>query len=167
MTADTGPGPSKPVEGPRCSASTLNAEPSAPRSPLPPAVESMRRRIIAAAVACDYEALARLASEKGAELSLGFGTDTDVAATWRKSEQDGVPVLAQLVKVLNVPHTQEETVYVWPSAFSDKDTPEDWKALEGLYPAERLAQWREGDGYTGFRTGIDATGDWQFALRGD
>lgn len=127
----------------------------------------MRRRISAAAVACDYEALARLASEKGKEFSLGFGTDTDVAATWRKSEQDGVPVLAQLVKLLNLPHTQDEKVYIWPSAYSANDTPEDWKALEALYPAERLTEWREGEGYAGFRTGIDESGDWQFALRGD
>jgi hypothetical protein len=47
---DTSPPP--PEGTPRCSASSLNPEPRATRSPLPGPVESMRRRIIAEAANC-------------------------------------------------------------------------------------------------------------------
>ncbi len=176
MTTDAGAPTPRPedagaagsAQGPRCSASTLSAEPSAARPSLPPVVESMRRRIVTAAVACDYETLATLARENGADFNIGFGPETDVAATWRKQEQQGVPLLAMLVKVLNLPNAKEETFYLWPSAYRTGETPEDWKALEGLYPAEQLARWRASeDGYVGFRTAIDESGDWLFALSGD
>jgi len=151
----------------RCSASALSPEPAASRTPLPPAVESMRRRIIAAAVACDYEALAALTREKGAAFSFGFG-DKDSVDTWRQQEKEGELVLALLVKVFNLPHTQLDTLYVWPSAYTAEPTPEDWKALESMYSAEELKELRANpDGYVGFRTGIDTGGDWQFALSGD
>lgn len=162
------PGTAPSAQGPKCSASSLSAEPNAPKPSLPPVVESMRRHIVAAAVACDYDALAKLARENGEEFNFGFGPETDVAATWRKQEQEGVPVLAMLVKVLNLPNAKEETSYLWPSAYRTGETAEDWKALEGLYPAEQLARWRNSDnGYVGFRTAIDEKGDWLFALSGD
>ena len=128
----------------------------------------MRQRIVTAAVACDYEALATLAHEKGEEFSFGFDEDKDVAAYWRKQEQAGQPLLAQLVKVLNLPFTRSESLYVWPSAYGDAPKDADWKALEALYPPERIAELRkQQDGYTGFRVGIDESGDWMFALGGD
>jgi hypothetical protein len=128
----------------------------------------MRRRIVAAAVACDYEALARLAREHGADFNVSFGPDFDVAAFWREREKEGEPVLALMVKVLNLPHAKEETLYLWPSAYRTGETAEDWKALEGLYPAERLAEWRSGEnGYLGLRVGIEENGDWLFAVSGD
>lgn len=157
-----------PSQAARCSASSLSPEPAASRTPLPPAVESMRRRIIAAAVACDYEALAALTREKGAEFSFGFGGDKDSVDTWRQQEKEGELVLALLVKVLNLPHTQLDALYVWPSAYTAEPKPEDWKALESMYSAAELKELRDNpDGYVGFRTGIDASGDWQFAFSGD
>ncbi len=167
----TGPeaaGAAPAAQAPRCSASTLSPQPSAVPTPLPPVVESMRRRIIAAAVACDYDALAKLARENGADFNVSFGPDFDPAAFWREREREGTPVLAQMVKVLNLPQAKEETLYLWPSAYRTGETEEDWKALEGLYPAEKLAEWRKGeDGYLGFRVGIEENGDWTFALSGD
>jgi hypothetical protein len=95
-------------------------------------------------VACDYDALAKLARENGAEFNVSFGPDFDPAAFWREREREGTPLLAQLVKVLSLPHAKEETLYLWPSAYRTGETQEDWKALEGLYPAEKLAEWRKG-----------------------
>jgi hypothetical protein len=119
-------------------------------------------------VACDYDALAKLARENGAEFNVSFGPDFDPAAFWREREREGTPMLAQLVKVLSLPHAKEETLYLWPSAYRTGETQEDWKALEGLYPAEKLAEWRKGEnGYLGFRVGIEENGDWTFALSGD
>lgn len=162
------PAPSVQAQAKGCSASALSPMPSASKSALPPPVEAMRQHIVTAAVACDYDALARLAHEKGEEFSFGFEEDKDVAAYWRKQEQAGQPVLAHLVKVLSLPSSHEESLYVWPSAYGAEAKDADWKALEALYPPERIAELRkQPDGYTGFRVGIDASGDWMFALGGD
>lgn len=154
----------------RCSASTLSPEAGAARPVLPPPVESMRRRIVAAAVACDYAALAALGDEKGKGLSFSFGAGEDPAAYWKEAEQQGDPVLAQMVKVLHLPHAKdEEGTFVWPAVhITGPKSEADWKALEGLYPAEQLRNMREADvGYLGLRVGITAKGDWQFAIAGD
>jgi hypothetical protein len=157
-----------PPEVPRCSARVLNAEPRAPRTPLPPAVEAMRRRIIAAAVACDYAALATLSREKGESFNSDSGAEKDLAVAWSKREKEGEPVLEHLVRVLNMPHTQLDTLYVWPSAYSAEPTPEDWEALKDVYSSKQLAELRANpEGYAGFRTGIDESGDWKYAFSGD
>ncbi|HEX5754220.1 MAG TPA: hypothetical protein VFZ09_49010 [Archangium sp.] len=157
--------------GARCSASTLSPEPKPAQPPLPPAVESMRRRIIAAAVACDYERLEALTHETGQGFTASFGDDrVNVAEYWRKSEtRDGDPVLARIVKLLNLPHAKSGGLYVWPSAYGEHPKPKDWKALESVYTPEQLAQMRSvtGGGYVGFRLGIHSNGDWDFAIGGD
>jgi hypothetical protein len=77
-------------------------------------------------------------------------------------------VLSQLVRVLNVPHSGEGEHYLWPSAASLFRKDKDWKALEGLYPPETLAQWKASEkGYAGLRTGIHFNGDWLFAVSGE
>jgi len=153
---------------PRCSASTLGPEPKPARPPLPAKVESMRRRIIAAAVACDYETLTALSREEGKEFNLGFDGETDLATSWRKREQQGEPVLALLVRVLNLPYSAEGEHYLWPSAASVFRDTKDWEAIEGLYPPETIARWKGTQrGYTGLRTGVNVKGDWLFAVSGD
>jgi hypothetical protein len=153
---------------PRCSASTLSPEPKPTQHPLPPKVESMRRRIIAAAVACDYEALTALSQEEGKEFNLSFEGEADLATLWRKREQQGEPVLERLVRVLNLPFSGEGEHYLWPSAASVFRKAKDWEAIEGLYPPETIAQWKgTKKGYTGLRTGIHLNGDWLFAVSGE
>ncbi|MFY0529739.1 hypothetical protein ACN28I_43450 [Archangium gephyra] len=168
MDAGT-PGPSREDAGAaRCSASTLSPEPVPAQPPLPAVVDSMRRRIVAAAVACDYAALAVLAREKGEEFNFSFGPGEDPAAYWREREREGDAVLGRLVRLLNLPYAKDGTLYVWPSVFRMGAKAEDWKALEGFYPPEQLAQWRNlEEGYLGLRTGISENGDWLFAVAGD
>jgi hypothetical protein len=128
----------------------------------------MRRRIVAAAVACDYAALAVLTRENGEAFNFSFGAGEGPVAHWREREREGDAVLGRLVRLLNLPYAKDGKLYVWPSVFSPGAKEEDWKALEGLYPSEQLAQWRGlGDGYLGMRTGISEGGDWQFAISGD
>jgi len=161
---DTPPPPAD--DGNLCSASGMRAQPAASRTPLPAPVESMRRRIVAAAVACDYKALATLARENGAEFT--FDSEKDPEAAFREHEKKGEPVLRQLVRLLNVPHAQLDTLYAWPSVFNPQAAPEDWKALEGIYPPAQVAEFRGNqEGYDGIRTGIDARGDWQFLYTGE
>ncbi|HYO57098.1 hypothetical protein [Archangium sp.] len=170
--ADAGAPPEAPREtgagAPRCSASTLSPEPKPAKPPLPAKVESMRRRIIAAAVACDYETLTALSLEEGKEFNPGSGGETDLAAFWRKQEQQGDPVLARLVRVLNLPYSGEGEHYLWPSAAGMFRKAKDWEAIEGLYPPETIARWKGTEkGYTGLRTGIHLNGDWLFAMSGE
>jgi hypothetical protein len=128
----------------------------------------MRRRIVAAAVACDYKTLNSLSRERGKDFTFTFGPESDLAEAWRRQEAEGQPVLAQLVKVLSLPYVKLHTLYVWPSVYGPGAGPKDWSALEGLYSAEEIRELRAiGEGYIGFRTGIDTSGDWQFAVAGD
>jgi hypothetical protein len=160
--ADAGAGASP------CSASTLSPEPKRPATPLSPKAEAMRRRIIAAAVACDYAALTALSREVGKEFNLALGGEADVGTFWRKREEQGEPVLSRLVRVLNLPHVGEGEFFLWPSAAGMFRKDKDWKAVEGLYPPETLAQWKASEkGYAGLRTGIHVNGDWLFAVSGE
>lgn len=151
-----------------CSASTLSPKPKRPSTSLSPKAEAMRRRIIAAAVACDYATLTALSREVGKEFNLALGGEADVGTFWRKREEQGEPVLSRLVRVLNLPHVGEGEFYLWPSAAGMFRKDKDWKAVEGLYPPQALAQWKASEkGYAGLRTGIHINGDWLFAVSGE
>ncbi|MFP2903755.1 hypothetical protein ACLESD_01520 [Pyxidicoccus sp. 3LFB2] len=150
-----------------CSAGTLSAKTLIPMPPPPPLVEGMRRRIIAAAVACDYAALAKLADDNGKGLRFSFGGGKDPAAAWRAAEQQGEPVLARMVQVLNLPSAKQGDLYFWP-AVHVTGSEKDWKAVSGVYPEAQLRAMKEGgSGYLGLRLGISAKGDWQLAGSGD
>ena len=159
----------------RCSASGLSSEPTPAQPPLPPAVESMRRRIIAAAVACDYVALAVLARENGSRFdfisSYSGGRTDDVAGFWRwKEEELGEPLLARLVKVLNLPYAQVRDGFFWPEMSVRPLTPGDSKVIGELYPADKvpdlLSNQSDPREYDGLRVVILARGDWLVANGG-
>jgi hypothetical protein len=154
--------------GSACSAQGLSPTPSPANPPLPPAVDSMRRRIVAAAVACDYAALAALGDEQGKSLRFSFGADEDVARFWRQAEQErGEPVLARMVKLLSLPYTKQDELYIWPTAFRENATAQDFEALKGIYPDAQLKAMQRDRSYLGLRVGISGNGDWQLAVSGD
>ncbi|QSQ27994.1 hypothetical protein JY651_05560 [Pyxidicoccus parkwayensis] len=127
----------------------------------------MRRRIIAAAVACDYAALAKLADENGKGLRYSFGDGEGPAAYWRRVEQQGEPVLARMVQVLNLPYAKQGEAYYWP-AVHVTNADKDWQAVVGVYPEKQIQAMKQGGtGYLGLRVGISAKGDWQLAAAGD
>ncbi|MET0403015.1 MAG: hypothetical protein ABW123_11460, partial [Cystobacter sp.] len=165
--ASPAPPASPAPEAPACSAKGLAATPSAATPPLPPAVEAMRGRIAAAAVACDYAALGVLADEQGKGLRFTFGPDADVAPFWRQQEQEGVPVLARLVKILNLPYTKQDGAYVWPTAYREKATAQDFAQLKGIYPDAQVEAMQKDLSYLGLRVSISESGDWQMAVSGD
>jgi hypothetical protein len=127
----------------------------------------MRRRIIAAAVACDYVALERLGHERGQGFSFSFGPATDAVAYWREHEAHGEQVLARLVRVLDLPSAHNGVMYAWPSVYRTHPDAGDWGVLAGLYPKEDLHHWQEQHNYLGLRVGIQEDGDWMFAVSGD
>ncbi|WP_341870964.1 hypothetical protein, partial [Corallococcus llansteffanensis] len=153
-----------------CSARKLSPVPKPTAKPLPPAVASMRERIIAAAVACDYAALAKLADEKGQSVRFSFGPDEDPAVYWRSVEEHETtpqPVMALLVQVLNLPFYEQDNLILWPTAFREGATDADFRALKDLYPPGELQAMRKEKTYLGLRVGISLEGDWQLAVAGD
>jgi hypothetical protein len=153
-----------------CSAANLSAK--LPKQKLPAAVASVRARIAAAAVACDYAKLQKIALEKGNGFKFSFGTGRSAAAYWRKLEsQHRDKPLARLVKILTIPVTRNETgAYAWPSAYTDKPTTANWNALvqKGVYTRTQVNRMRKGGNvYYGYRTAITRSGDWQFFVAGD
>ncbi|MGH2721576.1 MAG: hypothetical protein ACRDJO_08240, partial [Actinomycetota bacterium] len=93
-----------------CSATGLAAEPAARQ--LPEKVAEMRRKIVAAAVACDYRALESLALEVNRTFSFSFGGGTSPAEYWKQAEEAGSDEpMRLLVQTMNLPHfTTEGTV---------------------------------------------------------
>lgn len=141
---------------------------------LPEAVAEVRRRIFAAALACDYDTLERIAEEKGEGFTFSYGSETDASEHWRsaeeRSEETPKPMRA-LATILTMPFTRNESgSYAWPTAYSERPTDAAWEALvvSGLYTREQVELMRtQGTGYLGYRTAITADGDWQFFVAGD
>ena len=155
-------------KSPQCSAARLSAV--LPAQKLPAAVASTRRRIAAAAVACDFEKLERIGKEQGG-FSFTFGSEKSAAALWRAEESHGAKPLATLLKILTLPVTRNEAgAYAWPSAYTTHPKAADWTALvrAGLITRAEATKAQNGDNvYYGYRTAITRSGDWQFFTAGD
>jgi hypothetical protein len=154
-----------PPAGGSCSAAGLSAD--LPEQDLPEAVADVRRRIAAAAVACDYEALQEIALEQDG-FTFSFGAETSPADYWAGLEERGEEPMRILVETLGTPVTRNEAgAYAWPSAYTESPSEEDWAALEGIYTDEEIASFKAAGSYLGYRVGITPDGDWQFFVAGD
>ena len=156
----------------RCSASGLDDD-AEPQDGLPDAVARTRQEIVAAAVACDYDALSELA---GDEFSYTFGrAEQPPGEYWRDLEARGEDPLRALVELLNVPYgtidIEGAALYVWPSAFTyeswDAVPEEDKRALESLYDEEDFEAFETSGSYLGYRIGIREDGRWLYFIAGD
>ncbi|MGB2694727.1 MAG: hypothetical protein WBD55_06000 [Dehalococcoidia bacterium] len=139
---------------------------------LPAPVSVMRQQIVAAAVACDYDALEELALAGSASFSYSFGAigAAGPGAYWQNAEAQGEEVLANLVKIMNMPLARQNGSYVWP--FADvlnfmTLTAKDRAMLEQYFSAEEIANWEQFSGYIGYRATITAGGDWTVFIAGD
>jgi hypothetical protein len=158
-----------PPPGGECSTST--ARTTLPQQELPAAVASVRQRIFDAAIACDYDELQRVALERGEGFTFSYGGETSAADFWRGLEESGETPMLDLVRIISIPHTRNETgSYAWPSAYDETPTDEDWQALvdAGLYTQAEVDEMKaQNTGYLGWRTAITPDGDWQFFVAGD
>lgn len=163
-TVTTAPEPVEPAGD--CSAAGASAElPADPE--LPAAVAEVREAIAAAAVACDYERLQELALEQGTGFTFSYGAETSAADFWGGAEERGEEVLRILVETLRQEGHLYQGNWVWPTAYTDAPTDEDWQALAGIYPQEQIDSFRESGSFLGYRVGITPAGDWQFFVAGD
>lgn len=134
---------------------------------LPPAVERTREALLRAAEQGDYEAVRRLIPDDGFTYSFGGPVDGGAVAYWRQLERTmGDPTLRILAAVLRLPYTLSRGLYVWPFAYdltADELTAHERRLLaplgrEGVFV---------GEGYYGWRAGIEPDGDWVFFVAGD
>lgn len=135
--------------------------------PLPAAVADMRRAIFEAAANCDYETLSRLAIDSGTTFS--FGSTSDPASFWVAGGRRGEEPLATIAAIVNTtPAEGPGSSWAWPAVHQDPSNEASWAELEPILGAETVAELRRfGEGYLGLRVGIDAEGNWQFAVSGD
>ena len=156
-----------------CSAAGL-ALPLPQHPNIPEELERSRQAIAAAAGACDYDELERLAlkRERGGAFTyhyLDARTTPPPARYWRELEEDGHDVLAELVGLLALEPLSSEDVetdavsddvtFAWPGRV---ESDEDWRALVDVYGEETVACFREHGGYSGYRLGFFDDGDWWF-----
>jgi hypothetical protein len=139
---------------------------------VPAPVAEARQAMAAAAIACDYEALAAWA---GLDLNTSFGGGGfDNIPMWE--EEGTYPALELLVKLFGTPFVVQNfedspPYYVWPSAFIydswDEIPATDLEALLSIYTQEDLDQYAEFGSYALWRIGITEDGEWKFFVAGD
>lgn len=174
-SASPAPGPTEPEAS--CSASDM--DPSLADQPeLPEPVAEMRRAVVAAAVACDYEELRRLTEVNKARnegFSFSFGGATDPVRFWKQGERRGTEDLAWMVRVLEQPfvfddegNTAPGGMYIWPAAHAEP-TDENFRRLResGYWTAEDIDLYRDFGAYTGYRIAITEAGGWLYFTAGD
>jgi hypothetical protein len=164
QTVTTEPEPASPSG--ECSAAGLSADLPADPS-LPGLVATMRAEIAAAAVECDYERLQELALQGGTGFTYSYGGETSAADYWAGAEERGEEVMRILVETLRLSGHLYQGNWVWPPAYADAPTLEDWQSLAGLYPQEQIDAFREMGSFLGYRVGITPAGDWIFFVAGD
>lgn len=149
---------------------TLPVEPD-----LPDPVDRMRRDIAMAAMACDLEGLAALASPDGFQHAVSPGADPDPVAYWLEMEAGGFSPIRRLVEVLAIPAgfglVDGTDVLFWPAVAAYPDwqaaPAADRQALEELFTPEDLARFEAENTYLGSRVAIDGDGDWLYYLPGE
>ena len=139
-----------------------------PQGGLPEPVAAMREAIVAAASSCDITALSMLG---GDTVAFSFGGEPDAGRYWRWNEQEGYGALGRIVDILALPFLIEEWPtgrhFVWPSAFQEFPTEDDWQALTAVFNEEDVDLFKEFGYYIGMRVGIAEDGTWIFAIEGD
>jgi hypothetical protein len=155
-----------PVE---CSAT--GAPQPAEQAGLPGAVAATRDAIVAAATACDLNALEELG---GPDLNTSFGGGGfQNLIDW---ETSGQGELGTLVRLFDTPYAVQDLAdqgiyYVWPAAFAydawEEIPADDLEALLAIYTQEELDGIALFGSYAGWRVGITDTGEWKFFIAGD
>jgi len=134
---------------------------------LPAPVDDMRRRIVDAALACDFERLAALAIPGGFEWTWDPRVTEGPAEFWAERDP-AIGTLRRLLRLLEFPAGVRREVgveiYAWPAVAAYDDwasAPEaDRAALGGLFTPEDMERFELENYYLGSRVFIDATGNW-------
>jgi hypothetical protein len=141
---------------------------AAPGTEVPPAVEETRARILDAAEARDFEALAQLIPEEGFTYSFGGQVEGGATAYWQQLEEESPErPLETLTAILRMPHTKVDEIYVWPFAYNRDIASLTDEEREILAPVLDTEGWTQYGDYLGWRAGIKEDGTWVFFVAGD
>jgi hypothetical protein len=128
---------------------------------VPAAVEKTRAAIVTAVKNRDADALRAIV---GKQFAFTFGGEKDPIAYWNDLEEQGRHPYSTLAKILSLPYSLRQGLYVWPFAYgTPKGELTDYE--RGLLGP--LAQRYAGEDYYGWRAGIKPDGTWSFYLAGD
>lgn len=157
-----------------CSARALTDPPTMPVvTGVSAPAEATARVLFTAADTCDSARLITTATEDRTHLSFGLVTPQEAFSIPEGSDAR----YAALVRVLGTRPATDTTagraLYVWPAVATSSEDGNDvaWQEVVDaglLTPAEVTAMRSSGNGYLGWRVGIDGTdGTWQFMVSGD
>jgi hypothetical protein len=158
------------TNAPESSCSSADTPLPAEAEGLPSAVAKTRNAVIAAAAACDLDALVSLAGQSFTTSYGGGG-----AENLRSWEEQGQGQLGTLLRLLDMTYatidTDDGEIHVWPAAATYgtwEEIPDEQLAELGmLYSDEELEQISGYGAYIGWRTGIDQDGNWIYFVAGD
>ncbi len=133
---------------------------------LPAPVARTHAALLRAARAGDYEAMRPLVAD-GFKYTFGGPVEGGAIAYWQNLEATTEErPLQELARVLELPYTLSRGLYVWPFAYdrtTDELTAHERALLEPLGADGGFV----GEGYYGWRAGIEPDGDWVFLVAGD
>lgn len=156
--------PPVPDAGSECSAGDLMVTAVQPQGVTEAAAETWNA-VRSAALDCDYDALAGMAGE---DFSFSFGGGDDPATFWRRAEDAGEPVMADLVQILGLSTAEDDDGdFVWPRVHLDPEDDAAWEEIGEVYEPEDVSSWRESGAYLGYRTAIAPDGTWLYFVAGD
>jgi hypothetical protein len=174
----TAPEPTQTSEPARddCTAADLDVD-EPDLSVLPEPVQATAADLLAAALACDDEALVAMSTEDDTFLSYG-GTEGPEFWTLPDAEQyeNVYAKLALLITdtrwIADPPSDQGPYTYTWPRVHSQEwsESDEAWREVvdAGVVSEEYAEEMRLLHGqYLGYRLGIHEDGTWQFFVAGD
>lgn len=131
---------------------------------LPAPVERTRAAVRKAATAHDSDALRDLIPDSGFTYSYGSPTEGGAVAYWQRLEGTGERPLETLARILELPYSLRQGLYVWPFAYGLPRSELTAYERKLLGP---LASSYVGNDYYGWRAGIRPDGTWQFFVAGD
>jgi hypothetical protein len=165
-----------PTDHPAAAAET-RAPPPAPAADLvqlPPAVQHMRDRILAAARTGDLETLLTLMRANGSMPIFSHTQKQDPAAYWKENypDSDGVEILSILISILETQPVRTDAgtpkeAYVWPyfarlpvKSLTPAQKVELFRVVTGSDYKEMLERGR----YVFYQVGIAPDGTWRYFL---
>lgn len=165
--------PTTTVTWPTAGCSATGVPQPRPAQGLPEVVAAKRQAVIAAAMACDFDQLEHLAGTPF--YTSVIETGVEMFREWEARGEGRLGTLLLLfdmswgIQEIDEPEFLDQ--YAWPRAFIHdrwEDIPQaELDELLTIYTEEELASIAEFGSYAGWRTGIDAEGNWKWFLAGD
>ncbi len=164
------PQPAEPVSAEAdCSAPAVDL-PTPTFADLPTSTQDMALFLLDAVRRCDEQLLVTAATESDTRLTFGEADPTTYLTLPEREDEPIYEIMARLIAGTTPALSAGGDVWVWPAVTTGEGTDEDWQSLvtAGLYTQDEVDRLQAaGEGYLGWRLGIDVDGSWTFLVVGD